>query len=62
MIKFSPFRNNLIASGVNDGSVSLWDINTRAMSSNFINAHASKVNAIAFSTFNHILLCSASLD
>jgi len=62
MIKFSPFRNWNLGSAVNDGTVSIWDINTRTIAANFVNAHTSRVSAIAFSTYNHILLSSVSLD
>ena len=62
MIKFSPFRKNLLASAGMDGSVMVWDVNARQQVSTFSTAHSSRVNALAFSTFNAVLLCSASLD
>ena len=62
MIKFSPFRKNLLAVAGNDGSVAVWDINSRSMQTNFSAAHSSRVSSLAFSTYNDILLCSAGLD
>lgn len=62
MIKFSPFMTNSLASAGIDGSVYVWDINTRQPSATFLSNHASRVNAIAFSSFNPVLMCSAGLD
>ena len=61
MIKFSPLIPNVIASAGMDGSVFLWDINTRQAAATFSN-HSSRVNAVCFSQFNPVLLCSAGLD
>jgi protein NEDD1 len=62
MLKFSPFRENVLALAGIDGSVSVWDINSRMATAEFNSAHTSRVSAVAFSSFNHVLLCSASLD
>lgn len=61
-VKFSPFKKNLLASAGVDGTVCVWDINSRQTIANFASAHTSRVNALAFSTSNPALLCSASLD
>lgn len=62
MVKFSPFKKNLLGSAGMDGSVIVWDVNARQAVATFSTSHSSRVNAIAFSTFNALLLCSASLD
>jgi len=61
MIKFSPLMSNCIASAGMDGSVFIWDINSRQASATFSN-HSSRVNAVCFSQFNPVLMCSAGLD
>ncbi|KAL4455475.1 hypothetical protein ABPG74_012627 [Tetrahymena malaccensis] len=60
-IKFSPQRNNYLASCCGDGRVSFWDINTKQQFAVFQN-HQSKVNAVTFSPQNRVLATSASLD
>ena len=62
MVKFSPFKQNVVAVATNEGSVSVWDINTRLPTAEFVGAHTSRVSSVCFSTYNSILLCSASLD
>lgn len=62
IVKFSPFIKNYLASAGNDGTVCVWDINTRSVLSNFQNSHASRVNSLAFSTYNQNLMCSVGLD
>jgi len=62
MLKFSPFFKELIATGCNDGTVFIWDINAKAIISQFLMAHSSRVNAIAFSPKSESLLFSVSLD
>ena len=62
MIKFSPFMANCIASAGMDGSVFVWDINTRQPSATFLSNHSSRVNAVSFSSHNPVLMCSAGLD
>ena len=62
MIKFSQFQKNILTSAGMDGSICVWDINTRQTQATFSNSHSSRANAIAFSTFNPILMCSVGLD
>ena len=52
MIRFSPFKKNLLVSGGNDGTVCVWDVNEDKPISVFEKEHSSRVSAIAFSTFN----------
>jgi WD40 repeat protein len=60
-VKFSPFKKNLLASAGVDGTVCVWDINSRQTTASF-SSHTSRVNSVTFSTGNPALLCSASLD
>ncbi|EAS04549.1 cytochrome d1 heme domain protein (macronuclear) [Tetrahymena thermophila SB210] len=60
-IKFSPQRNNYLASCCGDGRVSFWDVNTKQQIAVFQN-HQSKVNSVTFSPHNRVLATSASLD
>ncbi|KAL4502999.1 hypothetical protein ABPG72_014228 [Tetrahymena utriculariae] len=60
-IKFSPLRNNQLASCCGDGRVSFWDVNTKQQIAVFQN-HQSKVNSVTFSPHNRVLAVSASLD
>ena len=61
-LKFSPFVKHFLGAGGNDGSICIWDINSRMMTTNFNQSHGSRVNALAFSGFNQSLMCSAGLD
>jgi WD40 repeat protein len=52
MIRFSPFKKNILVSGGNDGTVCVWDVNNNKTISRFEKEHASRVSALSFSTFN----------
>jgi protein NEDD1 len=62
MIKFSPFNKNSLTSAGMDGTICVWDINSRTTQAIFNNSHSSRVNAVTYSSFNPVLLCSVGLD
>lgn len=62
IIRFSPFLNDLLATGCNEGTICIWDINKRNYAGIFPQAHNTKANSLAFSPNNGVLLCSAGMD
>lgn len=62
VIQFSPFKKNLLGAGSENGSVYIWDINTRFMTCGFPSFHNSPVTGLAFSAINHMLMCTSGLD
>lgn len=62
MIKFSHFKENLLATAAFDGSVNIWDVTQRQIVTSFPTAHSTTVSSVCFSTGNPLLLCSAGLD
>jgi len=61
-LKYSPFKKQLLAAASENGSVYIYDVNSRQLHTHFPNYHNSPVSAIAYSPVNHLLLCSAGLD
>lgn len=62
MVRFSPFKQSVLVSGGNDGTVSVWDTSMKCEVNRFEKEHKSRVSALCFSTFNQCLLSSVSFD
>ena len=62
VIQFSPFKKQMLGAGSENGSVYIWDTNTRTVASSFMNAHNSPVTGLAFSAVNDMLMCTGGLD
>jgi WD40 repeat protein len=60
-IEFSRIKMNVLAGCSEEGTVYVWDISTNTLQCKFA-SHSSPATSIAFSTVNHLLLCSAGLD
>ena len=68
-LEFSPFNNNILASGYSDNSVLLWNIPKKGLTKNIINKqntiynkHKNKVNFINFNPISSDLICSSTFD
>lgn len=61
-VTYSPFHNSILGSCTDDGSVALWDVGMMRSKHHFDRIHTAPTTGLAFSPFNHLLLCSASLD
>jgi len=61
-VTFSALRKNLLASASDDGSVCVWDVNTRTVFAPFRRAHKAPASGVCFSSVHGLLLCSAGLD
>lgn len=62
VIQFSPFKKNMLGAGSENGSVYIWDINTRFVACAFPSFHNSPVTGLSFSAINHMLMCTSGLD
>lgn len=58
----SPFRANMVAGALDDGTVVVWDAAARAVSQALSKAHNAPASAVCFSPANRALLVSAGLD
>jgi protein NEDD1 len=61
-VQYSPFNASTLSSATDDGSVALWDVGMMRSKHHFDRVHTAACTSIAFSPFNHLLLCSAGLD
>ena len=67
-LEFSPFNNNILASGNSDNSVLLWNIPKEGITKNITdsnsiyNKHANKVNFINFNPVASDVICSSTND
>jgi WD40 repeat protein len=61
-LAFSRFRLAWLAAADEDGSVLLWDANTRTPAATFARLHAAPASAVAFSPSARLLLACAGLD
>ena len=65
-LEFSPFNNNLLASGYSDNSILLWNISKEGLTQNIINVnynnHKNKVNFLNFNPIASDVICSSTLD
>lgn len=55
-------QKQLLISGANDGSVTVWDLNTKEIVANFASQHNSKVNAVSCSPLFAGQFCSVGTD
>lgn len=62
VIQFSPFKKNYLGAGSENGSVYVWDCNTKSVACGFPSFHNSPVTGLAFSAVNHMLMCTGGLD
>lgn len=62
VIQFSPFKKQTLGSGSENGSVYIWDCTSRSVVCSFPNFHNSPVTGLAFSSVNHMLMCTSGLD
>jgi WD40 repeat protein len=60
-VEFSQMKENLFASGHDDGSLVLWDI-SGAMDFKYDTRHTDAVTGLCFSPLNHMLMGSCGLD
>ena len=65
-LEFSPFYNNILASGYSDNSVLLWNIPKDGLLQNIkysiYNKHKNKVNFINFNPIASDVICSSTID
>ncbi len=61
-LQYSPFRVSGLGSAHDDGTVAVWDCNTRSAIVSFAKAHNAPASTLAFSPVNRLLLASAGLD
>lgn len=62
-LQFSHFKYNLIATGGDNGIVTLWDIKENQLYHAFdTSSHSDTCTGVIFSPTNELLLCSAGLD
>ena len=61
-VAFSPSDASLLASGSDDGSIKLWDVQSRKLVHTFQEAHSGAVLSVAFSPHDPSLLASGSGD
>ena len=67
-LEFSPFNNNILASGYSDNSILLWNIPKNGLSqiitneNTMYNKHKNKVNFINFNPTVSDVICSSSID
>lgn len=62
-LKFSYFKHNLLATGGDNGIVSVWDIKNNTLYHAFEgSSHSGTCTGIIFSPTNELLMCSAGLD
>ena len=63
-LEFSPFNNNLLASGYSDNSILLWNISkdTQNIINVDYNNHKNKVNFINFNPIASDVICSSTID
>ena len=61
-IAYSPFKRHYLGAASENGSVYVWDCNSRSSVCNFATTHNSPVTGLAFSAVNHMLLCTSGLD
>ena len=61
-LELSPFEDNLLATVYDHGALRLWDTEAMALRTQFESAHQAAATAVGFSSFNHLLLCTAGLD
>lgn len=62
VIQFSPFKKQVLGVGSENGSVYIWDTNSRSVISSFLSSHNSPVTGLAFSAVNDMLMCTSGLD
>ena len=63
-LEFSPFNNNLLASGYSDNSILLWNISkdTQNIINVDYNNHKNKDNFINFNPIESDVICSSTID
>ena len=65
-LEFSPFYNNILASGYSDNSVLLWNIQKDGLPQNIkysiYNKHKNKVNFLNFNPIASDVICSSTID
>ena len=65
-LEFSPFNNNLLASGYSDNSILLWNISKEGLTQNTINVnydnHKNKANFLNFNPIASDVICSSTID
>ncbi|CAG9314962.1 unnamed protein product [Blepharisma stoltei] len=62
LLQFSQLKKQLLGAATDNGSVYIWDANSRTVTASFPNFHNSPVTGLAFSSVNHMLMCTAGLD
>lgn len=62
-LKFSYFKSNLVATGGDNGIVTVWDIKKNELYHAFeTSSHSDTCTGVIFSPTNELLLCSGGLD
>ncbi|XP_076313524.1 protein NEDD1-like isoform X2 [Tachypleus tridentatus] len=61
-LEYGFIKKSLLGSVSDDGSVSLWDVNSRQLMHGFTAAHSAPATGLVFSPVNNILLISVGLD
>ncbi|KAK3102805.1 hypothetical protein FSP39_014046 [Pinctada imbricata] len=61
-IEYSKTKKSLLGAASDDGSINLWDTNTRQLIHGFTGAHRAPATDLCFSPINDLLLTSVGLD
>eukprot|EP00794_Sanderia_malayensis_P006018 gene6018-6717_t len=61
-VQYSYFKKTLLGTASDDGSMNLWDTNTKQLIKEFKNEHRLPATGICFSPANDMLVCSIGID
>ncbi|XP_071083151.1 protein NEDD1-like [Haliotis cracherodii] len=61
-LQYNYYKKSLLGSASDDGTINLWDTNTRRLLHSFTKAHVAPATGLAFSPLNEMLMMSVGLD
>nr|XP_020042501.1 protein NEDD1 isoform X2 [Castor canadensis] len=61
-LKYSLFKKSLLGSVSDNGTVTLWDVNSQSFHHNFDSVHKAPASGICFSPVNELLFVTVGLD
>ncbi|XP_046569527.1 protein NEDD1-like [Haliotis rubra] len=61
-LQYNYYKKSLLGSASDDGSINLWDTNTRRLLHSFNKVHMAPATGLAFSPLNEMLMLSVGLD